>query len=323
MSSSLRSLLCAALCAGAIFVPLVACDKTPDEAAPAPSQSSDQGAASETPPEVAPEVAPTEALARVPQSWIEARVKKAEARLSASPAGEKVARAITAHGGLERWYANGPIQFRFRYAPVGDESKVRDTRQLVDTWRSRAVHTMVDDATHHFGWDGERAWADFDAKTSSPRFWSLTPYYFVGVPFVFADEGITLVDEGPIEFEGKAYDQIRVTFAAGTGDAPDDFYVMYLEQETGRVGGVRYVVSYPGFFPDGGHSPEKFMAYDGAQVIDGITLPQSFRTFAWDVEGKAPKEKVTDTTLSEVSFLPETPEAAFHVPQGAQVLDGM
>ena len=155
-----------------------------------------------------------------------------------------------------------------------------------------------------------------------PRFWALTPYYSVAIPFVLADPGVVLEEAGQARFEERDYDLIRASFEGGTGDAPDDYYIVYIDRETKRVGGVRYVVSYPGFFPDGGHSPEKLMSYDGSRTVEGIALPESYRTFAWDTEAALPGELVTQTTLSEVGFEPETPSTFFDVPEGAQVLSG-
>ena len=106
----------------------------------------------------------------------------------------------------------------------------------------------------------------------------------------------------------------------GTGDAPDDYYIVLIDRETRRVGGMRYVVSYPGFYPDGGHGAESFIVYDGAQTIDGIVFPQTFRTFRWTDDG--PGDLRTETTLSDVAFMPETTEEAFQVPAGAEVLEG-
>lgn len=271
--------------------------------------------------------APSEARAVPSVTTIQSRVAESQARLSTSEAGQRMRAAIDAHGGLERWYTNGPISFRFTYAPV--EGEARDTRQLVDTWSSRAVHEVVG-SDARFGWDGEHAWVQPPGAelNTNPRFWSLTPYYFVGIPFVLADPGVQLALDGELELEGRQYVRVRATFGDGVGDAPDDWYSVLIDRETFRVGGVIYVVSYPGFFPDGGTTAPKLMMYDGEQTIDGITLPESFRTVPWPDEPNgegdptAQEHVVTHTTLTEVSFAPGTPASAFDVPEGAQVLDG-
>lgn len=269
-----------------------------------------------------PSSQPTTAQAKPSAKQIAGRVADAQARLSKTEPGKRIWASIEAHGGLAHWFEQGPIQFRFDYRPLG-EGGHRDSRQLVDSWASRAAHTMPDGKTR-FGWDGAQAWqlpADGDTGMK-PRFWSLTPFYFIAAPFVFADPGVVLASEGPIEWEGRTYDQVRVTYEAGVGDASGDFYVVYIDQKTNRLGGLRYVVSYPGFFPKGGHSPEKFMAYDGEQTVNGVKLVKTCRTFAWDPEKKTVGKQVTAITLSEVSFLPDTPSAAFAVPAGAKVLEG-
>ena len=80
------------------------------------------------------------------------------------------------------------------------------------------------------------------------------------------------------------------------------------------------MVSYPGFYPDGGHGEEKMIVYDGAQTVGGITLPETFRTFAWT--GEAPGDLVTETTMSDVAFRPNAPDSAFAAPPGAELLPG-
>lgn len=315
------------ICSCALF--FAACSsekKTQKEEEPVVQEAVSEEAPSSQPAGEAPSSQPavSDKPALPPRSWINTRVVDANARLDASPGGKLVARAIAAHGGLEQWFARGPLRFRFTYTPVDAAQPPRDSFQVIDTWSARARHTMPDDQTQQFGWDGKQAWStDESLDAMRPRFWSLTPFYFVAVPFVFADEGVNLKAEGEITFEGRTYDLVRATFAEGTGDAPDDFYVVYIDRETSRVGGVRYVVSYPAFFPDGGHSPEKFMAYDGEQRVDGIMFPETFRTFAWDADKKVTGDVVTNTTMTDVSFEPTTPGSFFAVPEGATVLDKM
>lgn len=258
-----------------------------------------------------------------PDAWVAERTAEARDRLAETDAGQLVWQSIEAHGGLTQWFANGPLFFRFTYSPLGDRT-VRDTFQTVDTWSSRARHQLADAPGTEFGWDGEQAWvspADADPKTNA-RFWALTPYYFVAMPFVLADPGVRLEKTGTAELHGRPHDVLKATFGDGVGDSPDDYYVIYLDRETGRFGGLRYVVSYPGFFPDGGHSPEKLMVYEGDQMIDGITLAKAFPTYKWDAEAGERGERVTDVTMTEVEFRPETPDAYFAVPDDAKVIEG-
>ncbi|MEZ4458517.1 MAG: DUF6503 family protein [bacterium] len=263
---------------------------------------------------------PTAPSASLGSRSVDARVADAKSRLASTPAGQLMWSAIEAHGGLQKWLEGGTITFRFTYTPVDTSKPPNDTRQWVDLWNAHAKHTLVAKPEISFGWDGQQAWVSPPGADpgTNPRFWSLTPYYFVGVPFVLADPGVILTQEADAEFEGKTYHVVRATFEAGVGDASGDYYVVYIDPETSRVRGLRYIVSYKGFFPNGGHTPEKLMAYDGAQTIEGITLPTSFRTFAWD--GGKVGDLVTNTTLTEVSFRPDITD--FSVPPGAEIRPG-
>ncbi|WP_412070440.1 hypothetical protein [Rubrivirga sp. IMCC43871] len=262
--------------------------------------------------------------ARPPGGAIDGRVAEATARLEASDAGRRVLAAIDAHGGLRAWYANGPLRYRYAYvrldstgAPAGDPL---DTRQLVDPWSARAVHTLAADSSVSFGWTGTQAWAR-PAGAELPtdgRFWALTPYYFVSIPFVFADPGVRLALAPADTVEGRPVDVVHVAFEAGTGDAPDDYYDLLLDPATDRVVGVRYVVSYGPFNPEGGHTPETLMLYDGAQTVGGATVQEGFRSFA-----TATGQPKARGTVTELAAAPETPDAAFGRPPDAEVLPGL
>lgn len=246
------------------------------------------------------------------------RVAAAHERLEADSAGRLVLRAIHAHGGLEAWYGNGILSYLFRYRPLDDGSP-RVTEAYNDYRSSRAVHFPPADTTQAFGFDGEQAWSMTGGavRDMNPRFWSLTPYYFVGLPFVLADEGIHFTQLPDRELNGRMYHLVRVSFGEGIGDAPDDYYVLYLNPNTGQLDALRYIVSYPGYFPDGGHAPEKLMVITGKTTVDGITLPTGYDTFWWN-DG-TPGEKITDIKVHHYAYHTDLPDTFFDRPAGARV----
>ncbi|WP_020528311.1 DUF6503 family protein [Flexithrix dorotheae] len=258
------------------------------------------------------------------KDWVTTRVLAAQERLNKSPEGKLVWESIEAHGGLEKWYNNGPVFFRFNYRPLDTAKTVRDTYQTIDTWSARSRHYLPDNPEVSFGWDGEKAWqvsVENDLKIN-PRFWSLTPYYFVSMPFVFSDEGVklSLFEEGK-EFENKIYDLVKVTYQENVGDAPEDYYIIYINRETHLIDVIRYIVSYPGFFPEGGHTPEKLMTYENRQLVNGISFAGLHRTFMYRED--TVQEYVTKTVVTDVVFKPELESSFFNVPDGAQVIEEM
>ncbi|MCP9236669.1 DUF6503 family protein [Lewinella sp. JB7] len=250
------------------------------------------------------------------------RIEAATERLGSSAPAQKVLRAIEAHGGLESWYGNGPLYYHFNYRPL-DDGNPRDTYITNDYVNSRAVHQLASDTTVRYGFDGQDAWSpDGDrVEGMSPRFWSLTPYYFVGLPFVLADEGINFEELPAEELDGTTYDLVKVTYEQGTGDASGDYYVLYLNPETGQVDALRYIVSYPGYFPEGGSTPEKIMKITGKTKVDGITLPTGYTTYMWN-DGQI-SEPVTDITVSDYAYRSDLADDFFDRPADARVYNDL
>lgn len=253
----------------------------------------------------------------IPTSWIQSRVGKAQLRLNETPEGKQVWDAIEAHGGLEKWFSNGVLRFHFDYKPLNGSIR-RNSYQTVNQWSVQSVHELASNREVKFGWDGEHAWSypDTAILPLNPRFWSNTPFYFLGLPFVLADEGIVFHSMKQDSLDGQVYDLVKVTYEKETGDAPDDFYVIYLDPSTHQLVALRYIVTYPGFFPDGGHSPEKIMKLKALQKVDSIYLSTGYKTYWWT---GGVGEWITDIDVSEVSFDDELSNDFFVMPKGAKI----
>lgn len=310
-----------------VLVLLAACRRSdppearaPEPEPPPPPAAEPRAAAPEGRPDAAP----------IPSAWVDARVEAARARLASSEAGRLLWDAIEAHGGLRRWLSAGTITFDFDYDPYGQPERRMHTRQRVDLWRARAVHEELgDDADAHFGWNGRVAWIvpGPDAFPSPARFWALTPYYFVGMPFVLGDPGVRLERLPDATLDGRTWPIVKATFEAGTGDAPDDYYVLYLDPASKRVHALRYVVSYPGFagkaFEPGGHTPETLMRLTEQREVDGLLLPGRLDTWRWNVEEGAPGDPRVRVTAKGYALGQTIPASAFDPPGGAHVTDAL
>jgi hypothetical protein len=261
-------------------------------------------------------------LVKKPESWIKDRVEKAEKKLNSTEGGKLVWQCMEAHGGLENWFNKGGLSFRFDYVPLGDGT-ARKTISQIDTWSNKAVHQDVLDNDDTFGWDGENAWLHRNDTLQFPydvRFWALTPYYFLGQPFIFDGDGVKIEKIADDTLSGVVYDAVKITFEAGTGDAPDDYYINLYDKETHLLNALKYIVSYPSYFKDGGHSPEKTMVLFDQVEVDGIKLPTRYETYKLsEVKGEL-GEKVTDVQVSQISFLPNLENSYFDMPQGAELV---
>ena len=256
----------------------------------------------------------------IPESWVNNRVEKAKDKLEQSEAGKIVWAAMEAHGGLKNWYGNGALSFRFNYQPL-DGSTQRDSYQVVDVWRNKAVHTSATDSTARFGWDGKTAWVqakDSTAFAYDTKFWALTPLYLMGHPFILDGEGVNLELLPEATYKGKANDVVKVTFAAGTGDAPDDYYILQFDKESHLLTATRYIVSYPEYFKDGGHNPEKFMEVGELLDVSGVLLPKELKTH-WTTKDGKQGEYITQIDISDIHFVKDIEKDFFAVPDNAEI----
>lgn len=269
------------------------------------------------------EVETTESVYKIPDSWIQKRVNAANKRLNASEAGKVLWLAMEAHGGLEKWYSNGYLSFRFNYQPLNGKG-IRDSYQTINTWSNQARHNSITDPTSVFGWDGKEAWVkakDSTSFTYDTGFWALTPLYFSGQPFVLDGEGVNLELLPELEFKGKTQKVIKATYDAGIGSAPDDYYILYVNAKTNLVDAFKYIVSYPKYFPNGGHAPEKITVSQGTINVDGIVFITGFKTYWSSSDKDGLGEYITKIDVSDISFSPTVEEGYFSKPEGAVVLN--
>ncbi|MEO1084534.1 MAG: hypothetical protein AAFY88_09845, partial [Acidobacteriota bacterium] len=91
--------------------------------------------------------------------------------------------------------------------------------------------------------DGETAWlSPADAEVPGPpaRFHVLTWPYFIAVPYKLDDPGTRHQATGPHPVR-SAEDRLRgtkVSFDAGVGDTPEDWYIAFSDPENGTVLGI-------------------------------------------------------------------------------------
>lgn len=257
----------------------------------------------------------------VPHAWVEDRVDRSKERLSQSDGGKLIDQAIEAHGGLGNWFSNGALSFHFDYMPTDDKTR-RNTFQVINQWSVQSVHELAADRAIRFGWDGQTAWVSPDTAQVpiNVRFWANTPFYFIGLPFVLADPGTIHTQLEADTLDGKPYDLVKVTYQSDTGDAPDDYYIIYLDQDTHLMVALRYIVSYPAFFPDGGHAPEKIMKLNGLVEVNGIKLATGYKTYWW--KGSV-GEHITNIEVDGIEFLTDITTDYFNRPADSREVTGL
>ena len=223
---------------------------------------------------------------------------------AATTALAQLERCLEAHGGLSRWRSFGGVEY--------DLTSTRENRkdhQLFDLQRRAG---LITGEHYSIGTNGKEVWAKADLKALGelpPRFYMWTPFYFFGMPFVFADSGARQVSLGKRNFQGKEYDAVKITFVKGTGDAPDDYYVAYLDPDSGQLKLASYIVTYPAMRnnrPISELQPHA-VVFDDWQRADGLLVPKTAVFYKWDGE-KLVGEPLGRLLYTNVRFSEAAPE---------------
>jgi hypothetical protein len=252
----------------------------------------------------------------VPQDEVDRRVADARERLTQNEGGERVLRAIEAHGGLAAWYRAPTSSYVWEYA--NQEADLHFASfMIVDNRTRRAYHDLLRSGPYgesetvdaRFAWDGERAWiAPPDIEQPNPRFWALSGFYFQQIPFVFADPGVNYDALPDDSIDGTPHDMVRITFGDNVGDAPDDSYTLYLDKETGQVDAIRYTVTFGRDVGPDADPSETFFDYQDFVTVNGLTVPTLFEGYAYSkAEGPGDTRKsraVADSISYRRSFEP-------------------
>ena len=227
--------------------------------------------------------------------------------------------AYEAHGGLQAFRNMGVVEYDTEMELGGGALKISD-HQLIDL-DSRKV--LVTSGGYKIGFDGSEAWIlpGMSAFPIPPRFYAMTPFYFFGLPFLFADPGVNLEPLGTKELGGEQFDAVKVTYDAGVGDTPDDNYVIYMDKDTRRIKLVHYIVTYPPLMDaETVDELERHAAvYDEWQEVNGMLVPKKITFYEW-AEDSLNTEPVGYLNFEHVSFSEQNPDPAlFSRPEGAEV----
>ncbi|MHC4947533.1 MAG: hypothetical protein ACYTG1_04640 [Planctomycetota bacterium] len=225
-------------------------------------------------------------------------------------ADDPLAATLAAHGGLERWREQRTFTYLLDGFPLTPQV-ARPHRSTVDL-RNRLNRIEAEGFT--VGWDGRQAWSHPgpDAVGLPPRFFALGSFYFIGMPFVFADEGVILEAGETATFDGRSYRTVRVGYDRGTGHSSGDEYVLFIDHETDRLALINHSVTETGV-------ERVTWVFDEWQEVDGLLVPARI-TFhpGWNPDD--PGDGAT-TVVRDVAFDRAAPDPALYAPPADAVID--
>lgn len=224
----------------------------------------------------------------------------------ATPCFGQLERSLEAHGGNSRWQSFGSVEYDLTW------ENAKGARKDHQLFNLRTRDGLIASPAYTLGSHKGEVWIKpgLDALGGTPpRFYMWTPFYFFGMPFVFADPGAKQEPLGKRSFQSQECDATRVTFTSGTGDTPEDYYVAYADPASGQLKGVEYVVTFPSIRK--GKSLEQLevhaILFEEWQQADGLFVPKVARFYNWK-DGNITGESLGKLTFSEVHFSVNTPD---------------
>lgn len=221
-----------------------------------------------------------------------------------------ISKIFKAHGGLDVWNSMHNLEF----------TMPKDNGNEVTTTNLKNRKSLINTQNHSIGYNGEIVWLhnkDTVAYKGNAKFYYNLMFYFYAMPFVLADDGINYENVDPLEFEGKTYPGIKISYNAGVGESPDDEYILYYDAETNKMAWLGYTVTY---FSKEKSKEYHFIKYSNWQNVEGLLLPE---TLAWyNYENNMPTTKRSDRHFTNVVISKEKPNSdLFKMPEGAKLIE--
>ena len=196
---------------------------------------------------------------------------------------------VEAHGGLERWRAAPSIRFdNIMYNPYHEKNQFAwwVSHEVIDQ-QTRKVwqHWPMHDAA--IGFDGEEVWSANWRLANPPPFMVHFFYYFVNLPWLTQDEGVSLSEVTDFEWEGLGTlhrVEMRFDDVPGVGKSDKDYFVLYIDPTSSRLVAYQYAVAYQPLL-DIMNMPEgkevfgpMWRMITNFEEVDGLLFPTAWRT---------------------------------------------
>ena len=154
-----------------------------------------------------------------------------------------------------------------------------------------------------------------DKNKGKARFNIFTWPYFLGAPYKLNDGGTKWSDFTNQKWNNESLETGKLSFEPETGDAPDDWYVIYKNKENILVGAA-YIVS----FGKGKEAAEKephAIKYNNFTDVSGIPFSTDWSFHLWNLE-EGYTDLIGEVKLSNIKFLNE---ADFTIPEGSNLIE--
>ena len=236
------------------------------------------------------------------------QVMKTEMPVKENNYPEALNKVFDAHGGLAEWKNKRTLSFEL-VKPDANE------KHTVDLY-SRKDKIEIPPST--IGFDGKDAWLLDEQKAykGNANMYHNLMFYFYAMPFVLADSGINYGEAEDLEYEGKKYPGIHISYNDGVGASSKDDYFLYYDPETYEMAWLGYTFT---FGTNEKSDKLSFIRYNDWDTFNGVKLPKSISWYT--NEGRTIGEVRNTAQFSNISLEEASkPDAFYAIPENAKVI---
>ncbi len=142
--------------------------------------------------------------------------------------------------------------------------------------------------------------------TSGVRFDAFTIPYFFLLPYKLSDKGTVWTKYKNSENDSLNFDTKKLSFAPKTGDAPDDWYIVYTNKKTDLIQKSAYIVTFGGTSQTEAEKEPHAIEYLNYEPINGIPIATKWKFWGWKKNFGFQKE-LGNAVLSDIKFINTTP----------------
>lgn len=155
--------------------------------------------------------------------------------------------------------------------------------------------------------DGKQAYMwPKTAEDPMARFHIFTWSYFFSLPYKLNDEGTIWSDVKNRKWgkDGELFTSSKLSFEKGTGDAPDDWYVIYKNPTTDVLEGAAYIVSFGKALSEAEKEPHA-IKYNNFEYVNEVPFASNWTFHTW-TEAYGYGGQIGEVKLANIAFIEDT-----------------
>jgi hypothetical protein len=189
------------------------------------------------------------------------------------------------------------IQFDLKLS-FGGQERVNGKMTLA-TDSSKGKITFVDGNVIIF--DGSKVFYSPKLESTTVRFNAYTWSYFFMFPYKLSDPGTQWQSYVNKEKDSSSFYTEKLTFKPQTGDAPDDWYIVYADKKSNLIQKAAYIVTAYGSKEEAEKNPHAIQ-YSDYKTINSMPIATKWKFWGWNTQDGL-TDQLGEATLTNIEFL--------------------